>query len=80
MTIQEIMASDAAVLLPTDVAAVLQCDPQYVRITARDRPEALGFPVTIVGKRVKIPRVPFLRYMGYLAETKEGNHDPRATP
>lgn len=66
MTIHEMLASEATVLLPTDVAEVLRCDPQYVRITARDRPEALGFPVIVVGKRVKIPRLPFLRHMGYL--------------
>lgn len=71
MTIQEMLASEAEVLPPTDVAEVLKCDPQYVRLTARDRPEALGFPVIVVGKRVKIPRMPFLRRMGYL--TGEGS-------
>ena len=65
MTIQEMLASDATVLRPVDVADVLGCDPQYVRITARQRPEALGFPVCVIGKRVKIPRLPFLQYLGY---------------
>lgn len=49
---------------PQDVSFVLKSDPQTIRICARQRPELLGFPVIIMGRRVKIPRIPFLRYMG----------------
>lgn len=48
----------------TDVCGVLGSDPQNIRDTARQRPELLGFPVILMGSRVKIPRIPFLRYMG----------------
>lgn len=66
MTIKEMLESTEAVLRPVDIAPVLRCDPQYIRITARERPEALGFPTVVIGTRTKIPRVPFLRYLGYL--------------
>lgn len=64
MTLDEIRASDKAVLTPADVAEVLGCDAQDVRVQARMAPERLGFPVIIIKSRTKIPRVPFLRYMG----------------
>lgn len=47
-----------------EVCGVLHADPQTLRLTARQRPELLGFPVIISGNRVKIPRLPFLRFMG----------------
>lgn len=47
-----------------EVSGVLGADPQTIRITARQRPELLGFPVIVAGNRVKIPRIPFLRFMG----------------
>lgn len=50
-------------LLPEEAAHVLGCDPQSIRVAARQRPELLGFPVIIVGNRVKIPRIPFLNLM-----------------
>ena len=64
MTIDEIRASDKAYLLPVDVAGILECDPQCIRILARTDRDALGFPVCVVGRRTKIPRIPFLRFMG----------------
>ena len=47
-----------------DIAPILKADPLYLRETARQAPEALGFPVCVVGRRVKIPRVPFPRFCG----------------
>ena len=47
-----------------DIAPILKADPLYLRETARQAPEALGLPVCVVGRRVKIPRVPFLRFCG----------------
>ena len=64
MTVQEIQKSEKVFLLPTDVAPVLQCDPHWIRLTARHNPERLGFPVTVTGTRTRIPRIPFLRFIG----------------
>lgn len=63
MTMEEIKTSDKCFLIPTDVAEVIGCDPQYIRIAARDCPEQLGFPVTRTGTRTKIPRIPFIQYV-----------------
>lgn len=65
MNITEAMASTSPMLRPADVAPIIGCDPQWVRDTAKSNPAALGFPTIVVGTRVKIPRIPFLRYMGY---------------
>lgn len=70
MTIEEIKASDKVLLTAAEVAEVLGVDPQGIRIMAHEQPERLGFPVTVVGREgrgVRIPRIPFLRFMGYEA-------------
>lgn len=69
MTLDEIRASDKTFLTPADVAVVLAADAQSIRLQAREFPEALGFPVICVGNRTKIPRKPFLRFLGEEAET-----------
>ena len=64
MTLDEIRNSTKEVLTPAEIAEVLGCDPQDIRVQARTAPERLGFPVIIIKSRTKIPRVPFLRFMG----------------
>ncbi len=64
MTLDEIKACDKPTLTPAEIADGLNCDAQDIRIQARTAPERLGFPVIIIKSRTKIPRVPFLRYMG----------------
>ena len=63
-TISEIQASDKAFLTPGDVCCVLESNPQTIRVTARQRPDLIGFEFTFSGNRMKIPRIPFLRFMG----------------
>lgn len=62
MTLEEIRRSDKAFLLPKDIAPVLGSSEQTIRVAARMG--LLGFPVTFVGNRTKIPRIPFLKYIG----------------
>ena len=64
MTLDEIRNSTKEVLTPADIADVLNADPQDIRVQARTAPKKLGFPVIIIKSRTKIPRLPFLRYMG----------------
>lgn len=54
-------------LIPAQVAALLGCDQYAINVAASTLKgrEMLGFPVIKVGRRVKIPRRPFLRYMGW---------------
>lgn len=71
MTLAEIKLLDRDVITPAQAAGVLGCDPQYIRSAAHKRPELLGFPVTIMGSRVKIPRLAFIRYMEGELTTRE---------
>ena len=51
-------------LTPAQIAPVLGVDPHHIRVTARQAPEHLKFEFEVVGNRTKIPRIPFLRYIG----------------
>ena len=62
MTVEEIRRSDKAFLLPKDICGILGSNEQSIRVAARLG--ALGFPVTFVGNRTKIPRIPFLKFIG----------------
>lgn len=63
-TLQDLIDSEKDFFVAEDVAGVLGCDAHTLRLTARQRPELLQFPVICMGARVKIPRIPFLRTMG----------------
>lgn len=63
MTIQEIKESAKDMLTCADVAGVLQCNAYTLHMQAQQRPEMLGFPVICMGNRVKIPRLPFIRFI-----------------
>ena len=60
-----IAASDKEMLSPADVAPVLGCNPYAINVAAKCDPARLGFPVCMIGNRVKIPRRAFLRWAGY---------------
>ena len=65
LTIDDIRAMSKSFLIPSEAAQVLGCDPQWIRIMARERPERPGFPVSCTSEhRVKIPREPFIRFLG----------------
>lgn len=66
MTFEEIRASDKAMLTAEDIAPVLGCNPQSIRLQAQEDPSKLGFPVVVVGKRNRIPREPFIQFMTQL--------------
>lgn len=51
-------------LTPIEVGLILNCDAQCFRSQARCNPEKLGFPVTVIGRKVRIPVEPFLAYWG----------------
>lgn len=69
MTLEEIKSSDAVCLTPADVAPVLGCNPNWIRKAAHDKPELIGFPVIVIGTRTRIPRKPFLQFLGEGDET-----------
>ena len=63
MTLKEIEESTKEVLTCQDVAPVLKCNPATLHMQAMEEPWRLGFPVVVMGRRVKIPRRPFINYM-----------------
>ena len=63
MTLAEIKELKQDIITPAQAAGALGCDPNYIRTAARQRPELLGFPVTLIRSRVKIPRIAFIKYM-----------------
>lgn len=69
MKLQELASTEKEFLIPRQVAEVLGCSAYTINIMARDAPESLGFPVIRLGTRVKIPKKPFLKFMGW--EDKE---------
>lgn len=55
--------STSRFITPAEAAKAIGCDPNLIRLQAKQRPELLGFPVCVVGSRVKIPRVPFIKFI-----------------
>lgn len=72
MSVDDLRSSDAITITPEQVSGFLSCNPQSIRVAARQRPELLGFPVIVMGSETKIPRIPFLRFLGY--EVKEATN------
>lgn len=63
MTLDVLRSIDREFLTPAEVGAVLGCDPQSIRVQAATEPWRLGYPVTRVGSRTKIPRLAFIKFM-----------------
>lgn len=63
-TLDDLIKMDKPFLTPADICGVLGANPQTIRVTARQRQDLIGFEFTFVGNRMKIPRIPFLRFMG----------------
>ena len=63
MTIDDLRNSTKDFLSPTEVGNILHSDPQSIRVTARQRPELIGYPFTFSGNRMKIPRIGFLAWL-----------------
>ena len=65
MTFDEIQRSDKDFLTPEDVREVLGCMPYTINLQAKENPAKLGFPVSVLGTRVRIPRLAFIHWMHY---------------
>lgn len=65
MTIEEMRASQEEFLLPKDVAQVIGCKPYSINAQAQSDAAKLGFPVSVIGTRVLIPRRAFLHWLRY---------------
>lgn len=64
MSLQRIVESKSPMISPAEAAEVLGCDQNTLRLTIKQAPERLGFPASVIGNRCKIPRIPFLKFLG----------------
>lgn len=64
MTVEELRRSEKMFLTPTDIAPILGVHPYSINLQAQEDPSKLGFPVVVIRRRVKIPRVRFLEWIG----------------
>lgn len=65
MTLEEIRRSDKIFLTADEISETYGAAPQTIRVQAQQKPQMLGFPVTVTGSRVRIPRIPYLKFLGY---------------
>lgn len=63
MTLYEIMSSNAEFLTPEQASEVIGCKPYAINVQAQADATKLGFPVCVMGTRVRIPRRAFLRWL-----------------
>ena len=62
-TIEEVEALETEYLTCMQVAQILGASQQKIHMQAIECPEKLGFPVIVLGSRVKIPRRAFIQFM-----------------
>lgn len=60
--LKELVKSEKPIITPREAARVLHCTPYLLNLQLKKG--TLPFPAFVVGQRVKIPRVPFLKYLG----------------
>jgi len=67
LTLAAIAEMDCTMLTPAQAAEVTGSSPYYISVMAQttEGRAGLGFPVMRVGRYTKIPRIPFLRFMGW---------------
>lgn len=61
--IAAIVKSEKPIITPVEAARALHITPYLFNLMLKQG--KLPFPAFNVGARVKIPRIPFLRYLGY---------------
>jgi hypothetical protein len=65
MKLEDIEGLNKTMLVATDIAPYLECNDGLIRYQAQHDPEKLGFPVIVMGSRVKIPKDGFVHYCRY---------------
>ena len=66
----ELAKMDTTCITPKQAAKALGCTAFYIGKMAKDEDQRanLGFPVILIGTRTKIPRLPFLKALGWEVE------------
>ena len=79
MSPDELLNMNSATISPSQAAPMIPCNPYSINLAARDpryRSE-LGFPVILIGNRVRIPRIPFLKFLGLIPEEGKNNENKK---
>ena len=67
MTMAEVESCKKEFLIPAEIAPLLGCDPYSINVQVKADKESgrnsFPFPTILLGTRVKIPRIAFLRAM-----------------
>lgn len=63
-TLEKVLVCEKLMLTPDDVAPLLGTTANTLRKTAKNTPQLLGFPFTYCGSNMKIPKQPFLEFLG----------------
>lgn len=64
MTLSDIASIEKAFLTPAQIAPIIGASPEWIRWQAHQDQSKLGFPVIVMRSRVKIPKEPFIKFMG----------------
>ena len=77
LTMAEVAKMDCLTLTPDEAAKVLGCNAHSIRVMAQtpDGRQGLGFPVIRIGTDTRIPRGPFLRFMGWEGKINGAKED-----
>ena len=62
--LEKVLVCEKLMLTPDDVAPLLGTTANTLRKTAKNTPQLLGFPFTYCGSNMKIPKQPFLEFIG----------------
>lgn len=68
MTLEDIKNMDAVTITAAVAAPIIGASPHSIRVAAHREPQSIGFPVIVMGSRVRIPRKPFIEFV------ESGNH------
>ena len=63
LTLADIEALDKEMLVPADIAPYLGCAPYAINKCTENGQNPFPFPVIRMGRRVRIPKGPFLKAM-----------------
>lgn len=64
MTLNDLLLLNSPVIPGTWAAQAMGMDPTRLIGYARERPDLVPYPYQLSGNRMKIPRVPFLKWLG----------------
>lgn len=67
MTLKDIENIDRDFLIPKEIAGILGVRPYAINVQVKydisHGVNSFGFPVMLIGTRVKIPKLPFIKFM-----------------